>query len=51
MFFRQKTFGRPAVPSEALVRALAIGYLYGIASFRKLCAAIHENIRFRWFSF
>lgn len=43
--------GRPAVPPEVLVRALAIGYLYGLASFRKLCAAIHENISFRWFLF
>ena len=43
--------GRPAVPPEVLVRALVIAYLYGIASFRKLCAAIHENISFRWFLF
>jgi len=28
-----------------------IGYVYGIPSFRRLCAAIHENIAFRWFLF
>jgi len=43
--------GRPAIPPEVLVRALVIGYVYGIPSFRRLCAAIHENIAFRWFLF
>ena len=43
--------GRPAVPPEVLVRALVIGYAYGIPSFRKLCTAIDENLAFRWFLF
>lgn len=43
--------GRPAIPPEVLVRALALGYIYRIPSFRKLCAAICENLAFRWFLF
>jgi hypothetical protein len=39
------------VPPEVLVRAFVIGYAYGIPSFRKLCAAIEENLAFRWFLF
>ncbi|MCL6451437.1 MAG: transposase, partial [Acetobacteraceae bacterium] len=41
--------GRPAIPPETLVRALVLGYLYRIPSFRKLCTAIQENLAFRWF--
>jgi len=43
--------GRPAAPPEVLVRALVIGYAYAIPSFRRLCAAIEENLAFRWFLF
>lgn len=43
--------GRPAVPPEVMVRALVIGYAYAIPSFRRLCAAIDENLSFRWFLF
>jgi len=43
--------GRPAIPPEVLARALVIGYAYAIPSFRRLCAAIEENLAFRWFLF
>ena len=44
-------FGRPAIHSEVMVRALLICSLYNIASFRRLCSAISENIAFRRFCF
>ena len=44
-------FGRPAVHPEVMVRALLICSLYNIASFRRLCSAISENIAYRWFCF
>ena len=31
------------------MRALLIGSVYNIASFRRLCSAISENIAYRWF--
>ncbi len=34
-----------------MVRALLICSLYNIASFRRLCSAISENIAYRWFCF
>ena len=40
-------FGRPAIHPEVLVRALLICSLYNIASFRRLCLAISENIAYR----
>ena len=43
--------GRPAVHPEVLIRALLICSLYNVASFRRLCSAISENIAFRWFCF
>lgn len=43
--------GRPAVHPEVLVRALLISSLYNVSSFRRLCAAISENLAFRWFCF
>ena len=43
-------FGRPAIP-EAMVRALLICSLYNIASFRRLCSAISENLAYRRFCF
>ena len=42
-------FGRPAVHPEVMVRALLICSIYNIASFRRLCSAISENIAYRWF--
>ena len=44
-------FGRPAIHPEVMVRALLICSLYNIASFRRLCSAISENIAHRWFCF
>jgi len=41
--------GRPSVPPEVIVRALTLGYMYRIPSFRQLCTAIAENLAFRWF--
>ena len=38
-------FGRPAIHPEVMVRALLIGSVYNIASFRRLCSAISENHR------
>ena len=43
--------GRPAIHPEVLVRALLISSLYNVSSFRRLCAAISENLAFRWFCF
>ena len=44
-------FGRPAIHPEVMVRALLICSLYNIASFRRLCSAISENIAYRLFCF
>ena len=44
-------FGRPAIHSEVMVRALLIRSLYNIASFRRLCLAISEDLAYRWFCF
>ena len=44
-------FGRPAIHPEVMVRGLLICSLYNIASFRRLCSAISENIAYRWFCF
>ena len=44
-------FGRPAVHTEVIVRALLICSIYNIVSFRRLCSAISENITYRWFCF
>ncbi len=44
-------FGRPAIHPEVMVRALLICSLYNIASFRRLCSAISENLTYRWFCF
>ena len=42
-------FGRPAIHHEVMVRALLIGSVYNITSFRRLCSAISENLAYRWF--
>lgn len=39
--------GRPTIHPEVLVRALLICSLYNIASFRRLCSAISENLTYR----
>ena len=44
-------FGRPAIHPEAMGRYLPFCSIYNIASFRRLCSAISENIRYRWFCF
>ena len=44
-------FGRPAIHPEVMVRALLICSVYNIASFRRLCSAISENLAYRWFCF
>ena len=44
-------FRRPAIHPEVMVRVLLICSLYNIASFRRLCSAISENIAYRWFCF
>ena len=44
-------FGRPAIHPEMMARALLICSPYNIASFRRLCSAISENIAYRWFCF
>ena len=44
-------FGRPAIHPETMVRALLVCSIYNIASFRRLCSAISENIAYRWFCF
>ena len=40
-----------AIHPEVMVRALLICSLYNIASFRRLCSPISENIAYRWFCF
>ena len=49
-------FGQPATHPEVMVRALLICSLYNcslynIASFRRLCSAISENLAYRWSCF
>jgi len=41
--------GRPGVHPEILVRALLLSRLYGIPSFRKLCAEIELHLAYRYF--
>jgi transposase len=43
--------GRAAVHPEILLRALLIGCIYNITSFRQLCLRIQENLAYRWFLF
>ena len=43
--------GRPAVNPEVMVRTLLICCLYNISSFRRLSAAIADNIAYRWICF
>jgi transposase len=41
--------GRAAIHPEILLRALLIGCIHNIASFRQLCLRIQENLTYRWF--
>ena len=40
--------GRPAIHSEVLVGARLFLSQYRVSSFRRLCAAISENLTFHW---
>src|ERR1700761_7495627 len=42
--------GRPSVDPELLLRILLIGYLYGIASERKLVEELRMHLAWRWFT-
>lgn len=41
--------GRPSIPPEQLVKALLVGYLFGIPSERRLMQEIQVNCAYRWF--
>ena len=43
--------GRAAIHPEILLRALLIGCIYNITSFRQVCLRIQENLAYRWFLF
>ncbi|PYJ79024.1 MAG: IS1182 family transposase [Verrucomicrobia bacterium] len=42
--------GRPSIDPELLLRILLIGYLYGIASERKLVEELRMHLAWRWFT-
>jgi len=42
--------GRPSIDPEVLLRMLLIGYLYGIASERRLCEEVSMHVGYRWFT-
>src|ERR1035438_9985428 len=42
--------GRPSIDPELLLRILLIGYLYGIASERKLVEELGMHLAWRWFT-
>jgi transposase len=42
--------GRPSIDPELLLRILLIGYLYGIASERKLVEELRVHLAWRWFT-
>src|SRR5437764_1213329 len=42
--------GRPSLDPELLLRILLIGYLYGIASERKLVEELRMHLAWRWFT-
>src|SRR6202051_3820782 len=41
--------GRPSIDPELLLRILLIGYLYGVASERKLVEELRMHLAWRWF--
>jgi len=42
--------GRPSIDPELLLRILLIGYVYGIASERKLVEELRMHLAWRWFT-
>src|SRR5437867_2450716 len=42
--------GRPSIDPELLVRMLLVGYLYGVASERKLVEELRMHLAWRWFT-
>ncbi len=44
-----KNIGRPSIDPTLFFRMQLIGYLFGIASDRKLCREIEVNLAYRWF--
>src|SRR6516225_3563243 len=42
--------GRPSIDPERLLRILLIGYLYGIASERKMVEELRMHLAWRWFT-
>src|SRR5512142_1710837 len=42
--------GRPSIDPEVLLRILLLGYLYGIASERKLVEELRMHLAWRWFT-
>src|SRR6202051_327522 len=42
--------GRPSIDPELLLRILLIGYLYGVASERKLVEELRMHLAWRWFT-
>ena len=42
--------GRPSIDPELLLRVLLVGYLYGVASERKLLEELRMHLAWRWFT-
>jgi transposase len=42
--------GRPSIDPEVLLRLLLVGYLYGIASERRLLEEVKMHLAYRWFT-
>src|ERR1700674_869839 len=45
-----KEGGRPSIDPEVLIRMMLVGYLYGIASDRKLAEEVRMHLAYRWFT-
>lgn len=43
------TDGRPSIDPEVFFRIVLVGFLYGIASERRLCEEVRDNLAYRWF--
>ena len=41
--------GRPSIDPEVFFRMLILAFLYGIASDRRLCEDVRDNLAYRWF--
>jgi len=44
-----RTYGRPLIDPELMIRMLLLGYYQGIRSERRLCEEVHVNLAYRWF--